>query len=149
MYRPQAAASCARMASGALRGRRRQIGDVRRPWSATGARSRGSRSSWYRWTMDTTTLSSLADLSDQDLLARVMELAADERRGAGAPLPPPAATDRPAAPPGRGTPPGPDPPGWRSGRPGGSAHPAAGAVREGGPAGPAELQGAVHRAGGD
>ena len=30
--------------------------------------------------MDTTTLSSLADLSDQDLLARVMELAADERR---------------------------------------------------------------------
>jgi len=80
MYRPQAASSCARMASGALRGRRRQIGDVRRPWSATGARSRGSRSSWYRWTMDTTTLSSLADLSDQDLLARVMELAADERR---------------------------------------------------------------------
>lgn len=54
--------------------------DVRRPWSATGARSRGSRSSWYRWTMDTTTLSSLADLPDQDLLARVMELAADERR---------------------------------------------------------------------
>src|SRR3972149_9493637 len=99
MYRPQAAASCARMASGALRGRRRQIGDVGRPWSATGARSRGSRSSWYRWTMDTTTLSSLADLSDQDLLARVMELAADERRGGGGPLAPPPGTGARGPPP--------------------------------------------------
>jgi hypothetical protein len=40
----------------------------------------GAGSSWYRLTMDTTMLSSLAHLSDQELLARMPQLAADERQ---------------------------------------------------------------------
>lgn len=54
--------------------------EVRRPCRAQAAVLSGAASSWYRWIMDTTTLSSPADLSDQDLLARTMHLAAEERQ---------------------------------------------------------------------
>ena len=40
----------------------------------------GIASSWYRWAMDTMMLSTPADLSDQELLARTLQLAADERQ---------------------------------------------------------------------